>query len=410
MAAARSPLKTPLARPVPNKKALEGSTSSNGETGELVAQIGLAHGQRRGCCAPQNSFVNLMVQLGPSESSTAEKEPKKKTAPINIHLKREIETLRRKNEQMQAKIRAVSNPVDRTEGGGPPTAPTIKTNWSRYWTSCDSLTSISPSMQPCYCVNCKRKQNRQTVSQVVEHVSRVTPRLRFQSFGRFSNANGLPTMPCLSSDATATPSMGSCLSLNDTATPSMKSCLSPPILSAQSTHSMVTCLTSDGHPMEPEIPENGIPDPGWTSPMVVTAISSLPIPPQVPCGTQTEEQPTTSARGPRFKTEKRRTRLARGRAKSARKLRAALNVMDANFDSHILAANCPTGAMRHPERGAAIHKCPWASVKDQEAEKVIQKAQRGTALVQENSGGDGGGIPVRRDDYCTVLYGCAMRN
>ncbi|XP_041452082.1 uncharacterized protein LOC121405447 isoform X3 [Drosophila obscura] len=54
---------TPLARPVPNKKALphpqespsaavlgsaNPSTSSNGETGELVAQIGQAHGQRRG--------------------------------------------------------------------------------------------------------------------------------------------------------------------------------------------------------------------------------------------------------------------------------------------------------------------------------------------------------------------------
>ncbi|XP_041452081.1 uncharacterized protein LOC121405447 isoform X2 [Drosophila obscura] len=64
---------TPLARPVPNKKALphpqespsaavlgsaNPSTSSNGETGELVAQIGQAHGQRRGE-VHHSSFVHL---------------------------------------------------------------------------------------------------------------------------------------------------------------------------------------------------------------------------------------------------------------------------------------------------------------------------------------------------------------
>ncbi|XP_041449951.1 uncharacterized protein LOC121404479 [Drosophila obscura] len=285
-------LKTPLARPVPNKKAsphpqespslavlgsANPSTSDSGETGELVAQIGLAHGQRRGevhhssfaylsatdanAEVPRRSddsythrgtnsraeswselswdqgdvealndsyqLLNEMVagtetarpnrkeaskkQLGPSVSSAAKNEHKKKTAPVNIHLKRKIET----------NMQAIINPVDRTEGGGPPTTPepkshkksskpTIKTNAnakattatatttndemmvdssdtsSSYCTPCDSFRSISPSMQPCYCANkhsicgTKRKQNRQkdvTVSQVgfrhIEHVASV---------------------------------------------------------------------------------------------------------------------------------------------------------------------------------------------------------------------------------------------
>ncbi|XP_041452148.1 uncharacterized protein LOC121405491 [Drosophila obscura] len=132
-------------------------------------------------------------------------------------------------------------------------------NWSSWTTSCDSFTSMQP-----YSDNWSSCSWSSTSMQ--------------PSIGRYSNANELSTMlSCLSSDATATPSMGSCLSLNRTATPSMKSCLSPPSLSAQSTHSMVTCLTSDGHPTETKMPENGIPDNGWTSPMVA-AISSLPIP------------------------------------------------------------------------------------------------------------------------------------
>ncbi|XP_041452147.1 uncharacterized protein LOC121405490 [Drosophila obscura] len=178
-------------------------------------------------------------------------------------------------------------------------------NWSSWTTSCDSFTSMQP-----YSDNWSSCSWSSTSMQ--------------PSIGRYSNANELSTMlSCLSSDATATPSMGSCLSLNRTATPSMKSCPSPPSLSAQSTHSMVTCLTSDGHLTETKMPENGIPDNGWTSPMVA-AISSLPIP--------------------------------------------------------------PTGVMRHADRGTAIDKCPWASVQGQEVDdtfgrgtgKVFQKGQSGT--------------------------------
>ncbi|XP_041452139.1 uncharacterized protein LOC111071616 isoform X2 [Drosophila obscura] len=213
------------------------------------------------------------------------------------------------------------NPADYTDGhdGDDEMMVDSSDNWSSWTTSCDSFTSMQP-----YSDNWSSCSWSSTSMQ--------------PSIGRYSNANELSTMlSCLSSDATATPSMGSCLSLNRTATPSMKSCLSPPSLSAQSTHSMVTCLTSDGHPTETKMPENGIPDNGWTSPMVA-AISSLPIPPQVSCGTQTEEPPSTSARGRRFKAKKWTTRLAGGRAKSSRKVRAALNEWTPMVEKLLLAA------------------------------------------------------------------------
>ncbi|XP_041452145.1 uncharacterized protein LOC121405488 [Drosophila obscura] len=212
------------------------------------------------------------------------------------------------------------NPADYTDGhdGDDEMMVDSSDNWSSWTTSCDSFTSMQP-----YSDNWSSCSWSSTSMQ--------------PSIGRYSNANELSTMlSCLSSDATATPSMGSCLSLNRTATPSMKSCLSPPSLSAQSTHSMVTCLTSDGHPTETKMPENGIPDNGWTSPMVA-AISSLPIPPQVSCGTQTEEPPSTSARGRRFK-DKKSGRLAGGRAKSSRKVRAALNEWTPMVEKLLLAA------------------------------------------------------------------------
>ncbi|XP_041451746.1 uncharacterized protein LOC121405219 [Drosophila obscura] len=75
---------TPLARPVPNKKALphpqespgaavlgsaNPSTSSNGETGELVAQIGQAHGQRRGNLLPCNSHPPTMAAARSAEAA-----------------------------------------------------------------------------------------------------------------------------------------------------------------------------------------------------------------------------------------------------------------------------------------------------------------------------------------------------